>query len=207
MIWLLSVVVGLLAGCGGSPPSARPSATPTGASPTRPAAPVTTSAANPTATRTGPLTTGPNVRPGEKPPVLPDIAKRHDRVGALSFADYFVLALDWAYATNDEALLLPISASTCNACDRLISRLRELHAKNRTLTGARIRSTQASISSTGPQPPAEFSVVEHLVQQAGTVVGAKLQIVQRIAALASDSTVEVGWELGRWKVFELSAAS
>ncbi|MDT4945157.1 MAG: hypothetical protein QOH14_1890 [Pseudonocardiales bacterium] len=47
------------------------------------------SSPSPSPSRTGPLSTGPNVRPGEKPPVLPEAAKEHSPGGALVFAGYY----------------------------------------------------------------------------------------------------------------------
>ncbi len=98
--WLLAVsvaVVGLsgLAGCTSGGGENLRSALPTGTQ-----APVS---ASPTLTpsRTGPMTTGPNVDPGEIPPAIDPIAKRaHASAGALAFAVFYIRALDWSQATS-----------------------------------------------------------------------------------------------------------
>jgi hypothetical protein len=60
---------------------------------------------SPSPSRTGPLTTGPGVQPGEKPPVLDAEAKQHTASGALAFAIYYFRAYDWGIATNDAYLV------------------------------------------------------------------------------------------------------
>src|SRR5881628_647561 len=79
---------------------------------------------SPTPTQTGPLTTGPNVRPGEKPPEYPALARRHDGQGALAFAYYFYEAYDWGYATNDPYLVEQISDPHCAGCRKYVKSLR-----------------------------------------------------------------------------------
>src|SRR5262249_41295739 len=76
-----------------------------------PGPPSTTSAPSSlsaTLSLTGPATTGPNVRPGEQPPVLTVEAKRHNATGALFFAGYYMRVVDWTIATNDTYLLRQI---------------------------------------------------------------------------------------------------
>ena len=80
MLGLLCVAVAL-PGCGGSSKTGRTvTPTPTFSDPRGTGSPASSAAVV--------ATTGPNVRPGEKPPVLLQVAKSNQPAGALGFATY-----------------------------------------------------------------------------------------------------------------------
>jgi hypothetical protein len=117
--------------------------------PTTPVSSVSTPSARPTATptRTGPLTTGEGVKPGEIPPAFPEQANNADSSGPISFGAYFVAALDWSLATTDPYLLRQISASTCEPCSTYVDGLSELAANGGYVIGGRATFLSSSIST------------------------------------------------------------
>jgi hypothetical protein len=99
---------------------------------------------SPDPSTTAPVTTGPNVRPGEKPPVLPQVAKTNSNAGALAFAEYWERTIDWGYATVDSTLMRTTYASVCTRCEQQARVLDEGRSKRVTFRGGR----EAIISAT-----------------------------------------------------------
>ena len=66
-------------------------------------------------------TTGPNVRPGEKPPTVTVGARSHTPAGALQFSIVWLRALDWGYATTDSTLARSLFTQSCSECERFAS--------------------------------------------------------------------------------------
>jgi len=61
-------------------------------------------------------TTGSNVRPGEKPPVMPVEATQHTPAGANAFATFFVRVIDWEGATVSPQYVRDFSSERCQTC-------------------------------------------------------------------------------------------
>jgi hypothetical protein len=130
VLGLLCAVLGLT-GCGGSSkPKQKFTPTSTFSDPrgTGSPAPSTPSVA----------TTGPNVRPGEKPPTLPGGAKSDSPSGAAQFAGYWIEALDWGYATTDSTLAKSLYAPECTDCARLMHNYDDPRAKGQHFHGGRV---------------------------------------------------------------------
>ena len=119
-------------GSGGAT-SSPTSTLPTSASPS--STPVTSVAPTPTPTV---ATTGPNVRPGEKPPTYPAESLRNTSSGALAFATFWFLTLDWAYATMDTTLMSENSAPNCTDCALAISGFRQAARVGEHFSGGRL---------------------------------------------------------------------
>jgi hypothetical protein len=166
------------------------------------------STASPTPTRTGPLTTGLGVRPGEKPPTLPQAAKQHTSAGALRFAEYFVHALDWSFATNDAYLLHQVSSSSCHACARYISSLESLEPTGKKLLGSRITIESERVTSGDFKVRSDFVVEFVLNDQAAVLVdqsGVRSTVAPGIKH--DTSLVFVTWQNAKWTVTEEGAPS
>jgi hypothetical protein len=140
------------------------SALPTGSGPVSSATPSPT----PTVTRTGPLTTGPGVKPGEKPPQLSSLAIRVDNAGVIAFGAYFVSALDWSLATTDPYLLEQISDPECGPCSTYIKGLEQVQSAGGAVVGGRATFLSSAISS-GNLVAAD-AVVEVTFSQSAEVV-------------------------------------
>lgn len=83
-------------------------------------------------------TTGPNVRPGERPPVLAAVGKTNTPRGAEVFARYWFAALDWGYATTSSALARQIYLPSCTHCERFMKNFDEPRSKNEHVRGGRL---------------------------------------------------------------------
>jgi hypothetical protein len=132
-VWLLSVPVALglaLAACtsgGGADPTFSPTDTYTPPS----------HSTSPDPSTSAPVTTGPNVRPGEKPPTLPAVAKTNSNAGALAFAEYWERTIDWGYATVDSSLPRSAYSPSCAGCERFMKIFDEARADGVHFRGGR----------------------------------------------------------------------
>jgi hypothetical protein len=195
-----------LAGCagggegGGPTPVVSPSV-----APSVPAAP-STSAASPspsTTTRTGPLTTGPGVKPGEKPPVESRFAKQHTEAGALAFAGYYFRALDWSLATTDANLLRGLSEPSCAICTQRIHQLEALRAGGGRVDGYRNALRSTRIVTGRFTVKSDYVVETHLIQYAGRVVSSSGAVEDRIDSHKISVYVFVSWRTGSWRVIQI----
>ena len=201
MAVIVAVLAVLGAGCGGGGPAHKSSdpTTPTSSSST----PVTASP-----TPTGPLTTGPGVLPGEKPPVLTAEAKKHTSTGALAFAVYFVKALDWSVATNDAYLVQQIAAPRCTACARDINAVTTLRKQGAVETGGRTTILSSRLVAGTFKIKSDFVI--QIVTHDDAIVIVRPSASPSTAAPEDDhdvSLVFVSWAGGQWRVVEEGAPS
>jgi hypothetical protein len=200
----IGLIAGLLAACsgGGADPDPTPAPTPS----TRPSS-VAPSSTPATPSRTGPLTTGPNVRPGEKPPVFPELAKQHTANGAVVFGGYYFKALDWVIATNEAGPIDAISAPGCKACARVVAAVETLKHRHEFETGGRIQIRTVALARSRASIPADYviSVVydEGAVRVAGPGQPPRTTVPAHTNAA---SLVYVRWSTNRWQVAEVTAA-
>lgn len=189
----------LVAGCTGSDGTDVPTTPPNSASST----PTT-----PTPSRTGPLTTGPGVQPGEKPPVLSAEARKHTPTGALLFAQYYFLAFDWGYATTDPYLVSKISAPGCSACTRYVNALRDLRRRGGYVTRGRVTVRSGRLVIGEFKIDSDF-VVRVVVDEQPVVVNMPSSSPSTAApALKQDpSLVFVSWLQNGWKVVGVGTPS
>lgn len=202
-----AVIVGILAmlvaGCDGGGHSSGPSDSARASGP-----PSTATSSRPSPTRTGPLTTGPNVQAGEKPPVLSDDAKQHTPAGALAFGSYYFKALDWSTATNDSFLVEQISALSCHACARAINGLRTLREERGYVRGGRISFGSATLVTGTFKVESDFVVQVTVDEQPVILVHPSAPPTTSAPAVAKDvSLVFVSWLSGTWRVVEVGAPS
>jgi hypothetical protein len=135
-VWLLSVPFALglaLTACtsgGGADPTFSPTDTYTPPS----------HSTSPDPSTTAPVTTGPNVRPGEKPPTLPPVAKTNSNAGAIAFAEYWERTIDWGYATVDSSLARSAFSPACAECTRFMKSVFDsAHANGTRFGGGRFQ--------------------------------------------------------------------
>jgi hypothetical protein len=130
VLGLLCAVLGLTGCAGSSKPKQKFTPTSTFSDPrgTGSPAPSTPSVA----------TTGPNVRPGEKPPTLPVAASGDTVLGATEFARFWMQALDWGYATTDSTLARELYSPTCSECARFVGIIDAAKAAGDHFQGGRI---------------------------------------------------------------------
>ena len=152
-----------------------------------------------------PLTTGPNVRPGEKPPEFPALARQHTANGAIAFAGYYFKAFDWGYATNDPYLVEQISAQGCHACAQYARGLEGLAVRHATLHGGRITLDSASIFQGTLDIRAEYAV-DVVMNEEPVIVDEPGASPSTVAAgvVRFHSLVFVGWRDSGWHVVEVT---
>lgn len=172
-----------------APPSTTPTSHPTSASPTP--------------TRTGPATTGRNVRPGEEPPVLTVEAKKHNADGALFFAQYYMRAKDWSLATMDTYLIKQISLPTCTTCKDWEDAIDKYAKQGAYARGGRL-TIGASTLVTGVGPIKSDYVVDIKYSQAADVIvyptGPPSTDLKR--TVDGGSYVFVSWGGVGWRIVE-----
>lgn len=155
-------------------------------------------------TPTGLLTTGPGVRPGEKPPILNKAATVHDSTGAISYGRYFVQALDWSLATTDPYLLVQAGLPSCQTCARYESRLTSLATKGGYLRGGRIVIHEVGMSTETFEMKSEYAIAVQFDQGPDTVI---VPHSKPSADTTKTSTftavVLLSWVSGRWRVVEM----
>jgi uncharacterized protein DUF6318 len=171
-----------------------------------PGPPSTTSApSSPSATPspTGPATTGPNVRPGEQPPVLISQAKKHNSTGALFFAHYYMQVVDWTIATNSTYLLEKITLSSCQTCRRTISSVDGYAKQGAHATGGRLTIGESKLVHGSWDVKSDYVVDIKFVQGPITIVYKDAPpSVEASAAASQGSYVFVSWVGGAWKIVE-----
>jgi hypothetical protein len=151
---LIALIAGVLVGCTSSGHSA---STDPASSPALSSAPVTSGSpsASPSPTI---ATTGPNVRPGEKPPVLPDLATRNSRAGAAEFARYWFAALDWGYATTDSTLAKTLYLPACTDCARFMKNFDNAKARSQHFSGGRAAVTNVAVARNDHRQRADTAI-------------------------------------------------
>jgi hypothetical protein len=71
------------------------------------------------------------------PPVEPLAATKHTQAGASAFAKFFILTIDWGYATVDSSYLSQYADRTCASCQSLIEAFRSDRREGHTYVGGR----------------------------------------------------------------------
>jgi hypothetical protein len=185
-------VVGVLAGCTSGGGQNLHSALPTGTLPGTSASPTLTPS------RTGPLTTGPNVAPGEKPPAIGPFERAHTSAGAIAIAAFYIKALDWSYATSDPYLLKIISAPSCVTCNKIIDGLTALQAEGGHVVGDRVRLDSAILQFFHGRIKADYIVKVETTQEPGAIAH-PTATTDRNGRSEVTSYIYVSW-IGGWKI-------
>jgi len=157
-----------------------------------------------TPTHTGLPTTGPNVRPGEIPPVRSVDSLKHDITGALYFAEYYAKAYDWAVATNDASPVAQISAANCDACNQFIASMSTLIKQQHTLIGARLTLISSLVQYKTYDIAADFVVQIKTRQNTAIERDAQGHQVSSHPGETDDSLVFVVWTKAGWRVREVA---
>ncbi len=113
VLLLCLLATAALAGCTSDQPAQGDTSTPT-LSTYSPPSYATAQASTP------PITTGPNVRPGEKPPTFPASLEKNLPSAAGAFAAYWEQTIDWGYATVDSSLPRTAYSASCTGCERFM---------------------------------------------------------------------------------------
>lgn len=172
-----------------------------------------TSAAAPTTSSSSPspsvATTGPNVRPGEKPPVLPGLGRTNSRPGAAVFASYWLSALDWSYATGDTTLVKSLYLSSCRTCATVfVGPLDEVRAKGQKFLGGRVSPNSRRLVSSDETYPSSTVVDVNFDIGAAKIVGPDARVVRSGPKITNlDWRTWLTWRDGAWRVLDFKRVS
>lgn len=129
-------------------------------------------------------TTGPNVRPGEKPPVLPAAGRTNTILGATEFAKYWIEALDWGYATTDSSLAKQSYSSSCSDCALFMQNFDDARAKHEHFRGGRIHIDEWIIADNDRRDGATQAVDVTFSAEGLMTIDASGRVVQSEPAVA-----------------------
>lgn len=149
-------------------------------------------------------TTGPNVRPGEKPPTLPAVGRTNTPAGARAFAAHWMQALDWGYATTDSKLAKTLFTDACHGCARFVrSEFDQQASANRHYRGARL-SIRGVVSVANDHHDRASAVADATVsQESGRLVDTDGHLVRRVPPLTNDvSRIWLKWTSHSWAVVD-----
>lgn len=149
-------------------------------------------------------TAGPNLlSKGERPPVMPLLATTHTAAGAVSFAKFFELTIDWGYATTSTAYMRHYYESTCVTCKSIQIALENARAKGRHFVGGRMTVISARDRGPGGMRDADRSATVSYRLTSTAVIGADGSFVGGDRARTMEDRIFVRWISSGWSVAEM----
>ncbi|WP_375491292.1 DUF6318 family protein [uncultured Jatrophihabitans sp.] len=148
---ILAITAALTACTGSATP--RPTHSPVPTTPSTSAAPSSTAPPAPVVP-----TTGPNVRPGERPPTLPAVGHEDKPIGADFYARYWIETLDWGYATTSSALARTAFSPVCTGCARFVTTYDLTSKAGDHFVGGRSSITSSAIADNDKRNGAQYAV-------------------------------------------------
>ena len=145
-------------------------------------------------------TTGPNTKRGERPPVMPIEATKHTAAGARAFAEFYLRALDWGYATMSGAYIRHYSAPKCTSCRSVADQLDAARRAGHRYIGGRSTVLRAHPGRGGAfrsQIVAIDSTAFEEVDRAGKFVTAD------VAYRGQQFDCKLTWRESRWAVTDI----
>jgi hypothetical protein len=148
-------------------------------------------------------TTGPNVRPGEKPPVLPPVARTNTALGATEFAKFWMEALDWGYATTDSTLARAYFAPSCTDCTLFMRNFDGPRAVGQHFRGGRIHVLDVLIAPNDRRNGATGAIDVALSADALETVDSQSNVIDRARQVRRIVfRLWLRWTGGRWTVVQ-----
>jgi hypothetical protein len=149
-------------------------------------------------------TTGPNLlKAGEQPPVMSLEATQHTPAGAIAFAKFFELTIDWGYAVTSTAYMKHYIQPTCVTCKSIQIGLDNAAAKHRHFIGGRLSISTALDRGPGGPYDAERSVDVTFRLPSVEVVDSSGAFVNGDPAFTMKDRVYVRWVGSGWTVVEI----
>jgi hypothetical protein len=200
LVWLLAVLVAsATASCtSANQHDSRPTITSTYQPRTHPTTP----------TNPPPISTGANVRPGEKPPTLSPVGKTNTPLGADLFARYWIRTLDWGYATTDSSLAKAVFAASCTDCRRFIDgNFGDTWAKGWHFRGGRVSILESSAQLNDRRHGATSVVDVTISVGALETLDRADHVVRRAPAVArSTYRIWLRWAANQWAIVDWKEA-
>jgi hypothetical protein len=196
---LLVVVTLVAVACGGSGAAQPPPPTSSIAS-----APVLSPTAQVSASLTTPAVSGPNVRPGERPPTMPAAAKQHTQEGALAFAGYFYQVFDFSLRTMTTRALRNLSSDTCGSCAGHIKSIDDLRAERGHVRGGRILLRSIKRVTGTADVKADVILLASVDQEALVEIQANGSSTGSTEPTKATNYLFLSWQGNAWRMIEIS---
>lgn len=151
-------------------------------------APSTTASASPSPSSTGPVA-----------PVLPELAKRKDDVGAKAFVKYWFETFTYAMRSGDAAAVRGLSAEECKTCSGLVDQVERIYGSGGHVEGGSWQPVAFADDPSAPAPLRRWLV--QVKQARHTIVGAETgngPVAKRHFPLR----ISVVWRDGGWLLQE-----
>lgn len=103
-------------------------------------------------------TTGPNAKPGERPPLMPVEATKHTIAGARAFAKFFLQTIDWGYATTSSNYMRRYFQPSCDECRVTRLALDNAHRDNEHYIGSRLTIVKVGQPRRGGPRSADLTI-------------------------------------------------
>ncbi|MBE7189753.1 DUF6318 family protein, partial [Jatrophihabitans endophyticus] len=148
-------------------------------------------------------TTGPNVRPGESPPKLPALGRKHSAEGAEVFADFWLRTWDWAFATTNASLMMSYYAKSCSDCAKAASQFPRLQKEDEHILGGRFSFKKSVLVYNDKRFGSDIAVDLTFAQARLRLVTARGKTVQRDPRVAAITfRLWLKWVRGAWTVVQ-----
>jgi hypothetical protein len=149
-------------------------------------------------------TTGPNLlRKGERPPVMPVLATQHSAAGAVAFAKFFELTIDWGYATTSTTYMKHYYEPSCVTCKSIQLGLDNAAAKHRHFVGGRMTITRTDgCPLDGTKHAEQCELVVYRLTSV-EVVARNGDFVDADPAMELKDQIWLRWRTGGWTVVEM----
>jgi hypothetical protein len=150
--------------------------------------------------------TGPHVRPGERPPVLAALGKTNSVQGAVQFARYWFEALDWGYATTSSVLARELYLPSCTDCVRFMKNFDDPREDGLYYRGGRLAIVKTATVSEDEHYEAD-QVVDVTIRVAAmaTLDSAGSVLVKTPAIAHKEYRVWLDWSASGWHVAQTKA--
>jgi hypothetical protein len=151
-------------------------------------------------------TTGPNTKPGEKPPIMPLEATQHTPDGAKAFAQFFIKTIDWGYATTSSTYMRHYFLTGCKSCTGFTDVLDIAKRAGHRFIGGRFTVTSAMLAKRPAAPSADYTVVVTFNDSSFEEITRRNKFVRADGAHRGEKfEVSAAWASDRWVVVDLAA--
>jgi hypothetical protein len=134
---------------------------------------------------------------------MPVLATKHTPAGAVAFAKFFELTIDWGYATTSTAYMKHYYEPSCITCKSIQLGLDNAAAKHRHFVGGRMTIMRATDHGATHTYGAQRSVLVTYQLTSTTVLGPDGSVVDGDHARMMKDEVFLRWTGSVWRVVEM----
>jgi hypothetical protein len=138
---------------------------------------------------------------------MPELATEHTPAGAVAFAKFFELTIDWGYATTSTAYMKHYYEPSCITCKSIQLGMEDAIRKHRHFLGDRLHITSAGPAAADTHHAAELHVDVAFKLSSAEVVDQHGNFVDGQVALDMTDRIWLAWRSSGWRVTELGPLS